>query len=266
MPKEPKEPVKNNGHWRDKFGGRVRFPRPWNGDVKKLLHDCWPTEVFLNEDEKTTDLVLRFPVSSKRLPEQIRNRLFSYETSLTAAFDEMVWIVPKGKRETCWALLARAAHECYWSAWMHLLTTRSADISFPAVNVYTSNSLNELEQGRRRSGRRKELDAERQSHQRRFAALLRWCEELHKLVKQSNEEGDNKEAIEQKVFKRMEGQRHIDDVLNGTGFDWVVNSAKPKLHDAETWTPRRLASQLLALELGREFDTIVRKMGTPPTK
>src|SRR5690349_11906213 len=97
-------------HWREKQGGRVRFTRPWNAEVASFLHDCWPTEVFLHEDENTTDIVLRFPLSSKQLPEGVRNIYFGPDISLKAAFDEVVWMVPQGERESCWAPLARAAY------------------------------------------------------------------------------------------------------------------------------------------------------------
>jgi hypothetical protein len=267
MPNVPEKPLNKTGHWRDKFGGIVRKPRPWNTEVAAFLHDCGPTEVFLREDANTTEIVLRFPRSSEQLSEQIRSKYFGHEMSLSRAFNEVLWARPPVKgQHTCWGLLAKAGYDAYWAAWMHLLDVVYGEHFFAEANEQTKVWLAELKASRRAhsSGRRKELEIERESYRRRFAELVRWCEDLHNFVKQCNEEKLSKEAIEDKVFLKIGGQRHdhniFSDRASEQAFCWTKNRIDPVLHAAQTWTPEELATALLARERECDYDTIARKI------
>ncbi len=266
MANEPKEPPRKNGHWREKFGGPSRFPRPWNAEVAALLHDCWPTEVFLREDANTTEIVLRFPVSSKRLPEEIQNKYFGHELSLSRAFDEVVWAAPEKGQHSFWSRLAKAGYDAYWSAWMHLLKVVYSEHLFPEGNKQEDVWLAELKASRRSrssAGRRSELEVERKSFERRFNELLQWCTDLHELVKQCRQDELSTQDIERKVFQTITGQRHDHNVLSGKAFCWTQNRFDPVLYDPQTWTPKELACALLALERYstiQAYDTVTRRI------
>src|SRR6266852_5847613 len=137
MPNVPDKLANETKYWREKFGGIHRKPRPWNADVAEFLHDCWPTEVFLREGANTTDIVLRFPLSSKQLSEQIQHTYFGHEMSLSMAFDEVVWKAPEKGRHSCWSRLAKAGYDAYWAAWMHLLNVVYSEHLFPEGNEQT---------------------------------------------------------------------------------------------------------------------------------
>ena len=267
MANSTEKPGNECGHWREKFGGIARKPRSWNSEVEAFLHDCGPTEIFLREDANTTEIVLRFPLSSEQLSEQIRSKYFSHEMSLSRAFNEVLWATPPVKgQHTCWGLLAKAGYDAYWAAWMHLLDVVYGEHFFAEANEQTRIWLAELKASRhaRSSGRRKELEIERESYRRRFGELLRWCEELHKSVEQWNKERLSQAAIEEKVFQRIGGQRHdhniFSELASEKAFGWAKSRIDPVLHDAQTWRPEELATALLARERQCDYDTIARKM------
>jgi len=268
MANEPEKPVNPSEHWRDKFGGPSRLPRPWNAEVAAFLHDCWPTEVFLREDATTTEIVLRFPVSSKQLPEEIQTKYFGHELSLSRAFDEVVWAPPEKGQHSFWSRLAKAAYDAYWSAWMHLLKVVYCEQLFPEGNKQEDLWLAELKASRRSrssAGRRSELEVERKSFERRFNELLEWCTELRDLVEQRQQDKLSNEDNEKTVFQKSTGQRHGYNVLSGKAFCWTKNRFDPVLHDPHTWTPKELASALLAVERYGTFgayDTVTRRIRT----
>jgi len=265
MANQPESRAKRPMHWRDKFGGIVRKPRPWNAEVNALLHNCWPTEVFLQENETTTDIVLRFPVSSKQLSQEIQNKYFGHGLSLPGSFNEVVWAAPEKGKHSPWALLAKAGYEAYWAAWTHLLDVVYGEHFLAEANEQTKIWIAELRASRRRMsrGRRKELEVERQSFCRRFGELMQWCRDLHDSVDQWNGEKLSKDEIERRVFQKIGGQRHDHNVLSGKAFFWTNNRTNPVLHDSSTWTPTELATALIALErYGTEqaYDTVARKI------
>jgi len=266
MANEPEKPVNRPEHWRDKFGGASRFPRPWNAEVAAFLHDCWPTEVFLREDATTTEIVLRFPLSSKQLPERIQSIYVGHEMSLSRAFDEVVWAAPEKGQHSCWSRLAKAAYDAYWLAWMRILRVTYCEHLYPEGNKQEDIWLAELKASRRsRScpGQRSELEVERNSFERRFNELLQWCTDLQELVKQCKQDKLSKEDIEKKVFQTITGQRHDHNVLSGKAFCWTKNRFDPVLHDPQTWTPKELAFALLAVERHGTFgayDTVTTRI------
>jgi hypothetical protein len=239
--------------------------------VEAFLHDCGPTEVFFREDATTTEIVLRFPFSSEQLSEQTRSKYSDHKMSLSRAFNEVLWATPPVKgQHTCWALLTKAGYDVYWASWMHLLEVIHGEHSFAVANKQTKIWLAELKSSRAKSsGRRKELEIERESYRRRFGELTRWSEELLNSVKQWNEEKLSKEVIEEKVFQKINGQRHDHNILSGRAFGWTKNRFDPVLHDPQTWTAKELACALLALErygTPQAYDTVTRKIQKSPQK
>ena len=53
--------------WQEKVDPdfHLRLPRSGVGYVETLLDSSWPPEIFLTENEQSTDIVIRFPASSQ---------------------------------------------------------------------------------------------------------------------------------------------------------------------------------------------------------
>ncbi len=256
-------------HWRAEFGGVRRTPRPWNPEVADLLDSSWPVTLFLRENKKTTDIVLRLPLSSQQLSEKVKEAYFRQGISIKNAFQEIVWNAPRIGDTSFWARIAKAGHDAYWAAWMHLLDVVYGEHSWPEVNSQMTKWLGELKAIRKSSssGRRKEVDAERENLSKRFQQLLQWCRSIHKLVQQCNDDKLPMDQIRAKIFKQIYGQRNDHFILSGKAFAWSLNRKEPVLHDARSWTPPQLATALLALERGGlEYATVARKISARPNK
>jgi len=188
--------------------------------------------------------------------------------SLSTAFDEIVWKAPEKGRHSGWALLAKAGYDAYWSAWMHLLEVGYCDHASPAVNQQIKVWLGELKGTRRlrSAGRRKGHEVEHKRVRRRLKELLKWSEGLHTYVRWCNARKLTRQVTEQRVFQRIEKERHDHNILSGKAFSWSKNRIEPVLHNSQSWKPRELAVSLLSLELNCDYDTVIRKIGQYPRK
>ena len=256
-------PVKN---WREEFGGELRTPRLVDAAVIEFFRKSSPTKVIFQEKAKCTEIVLRFPVSSKQLPDRIRKAYFNWGISLREAFQETVWDVPSGSTSSSWAQLANVAHDAYWGAWLHLLKVVYRDHFHPEIDRQIRECLSEFATKQAGSaGRRRELDTERQNLRSRFDVLMYWCEDLHAFISNCNKANLANSEVRSRVFRKINGQRHDASILGGGAFAWSARKA-PILHDASTWKPKQLATALLADERGCEYSTIERKIGATRQK
>ena len=71
-----------------------------------------------NDDQYNAQI----PLSSRQLPKNLRDAYSNSGISLSRAFSEIVWRAPRLRERSYWAILAKAAHDAYLQAWMHLLT------------------------------------------------------------------------------------------------------------------------------------------------
>jgi hypothetical protein len=278
MPIEPLNRQDKPKHWRDEFDGILRIPRPGRPALLRQFKKSRPTSVLLRENATTTEIVLVLPWSSQQLSEKQRRAYFSSGLSIGRSFDEIVWNPsdelphestrrrPRAKRSNSfWAQLARAGYEAYCEAWIHSLRINYLDHFFLSADKLLDPWLRKLKAASLMAdsaGRRAEVDAERKSLLRRFDELSRWCQSLHRFVTQCKLTNLSERDTRRQVFNRISGQRNDQPVLSGKAFTLFPSRTIAVLWDAQTWTPRQLATALLALERSREYETMERKIGS----
>ena len=267
------EPVANNTeiqNWWDEFGVIPRTPRPGRAGLLKYLRRSLPVNASLREHKKSTDLIVRFPSSSRTLPIGHQKAYSAFGMSISDAFEEIVWnSIGTGTKRTrrvrtsFWARLAEAAYEAYWEAWMHRLNVAYRNRYRPEIDSKMGKWLHKLADVRKRRtpGRRREEDAERKSLLKRFKTLSRWSRGVHDCVENGNRRGKTRAEIRETIFRQIHGQRHETLILTGRAFSKIEQSKEAVLHDASTWKPKKLAIALLAFERSNEYTTIERKIG-----
>jgi hypothetical protein len=257
--------------WHAEFGVRYRRPRIGLEQLVAYLKKSWPVNVLLRENQNSTDIILRLPVSSKKLPDNLRAAYFRGGVQIKDAFEETVWNVPDNAKRSPWAQLANAGWHAYSEAWLHLLRivylqhfhalaeeSLGRELDFKEWRARLSKPLDSYK--RSSAGRRKEIEAERRSLVRRFRKLRLWCEQIHKIVETCSEKGMDQRDIRQRIFSEIYGKRGDSLVLRGRAFDQIPIKRRAELHDAKSWKPRQLAIALLAFERSSEYHTIAKKL------
>lgn len=263
-PLKPIDHSRGAQNWHDEFRVWPRTPFPGGPELLTFLSNGWPTEVLLSEGRTTTSIMLRFPLSSRQLPKNLRDAYSNSGISLSRAFSEIVWRAPRLRERSYWAILAKAAHDAYLQAWMHLLTVAYRKHFDPKADEKLGGWLHDLELLKPSAlpGRRREVQAETKDLRRRFRELLPWCEDIYKLVEKYNFKGLSPFETRLTVFKKIYGQRGDDAVLSGSAFERIPYSKNAVLHKSRTWKPNQLAIALLSVERDLQYATVERKVGS----
>jgi hypothetical protein len=170
--------------WQDEFIDIARSPRKGWDSVRDLLSRAVPVEVSLNEQKDHTLMVLRLPVSTKQLPENVRAIYSRLGVRIEDVFAELLWKRPRKGSSTLWAELVGTAFRAYRKTWLHLEEVMYLDHSHPAIDKQIRAELQKLsEQTRRPTGRRQALEAEQVSIESRFKELLHTCNVIHTIVR-----------------------------------------------------------------------------------
>ena len=183
------------------------------------------------------------------------------------AFEEIVWKSPGTGQRSYASQLARTGWSAYREAWTHFLKIIYTDHFHPTADKWLRDLLLTLDHEAdlkklASAGRRKETEAERASLLRRYRALLRWCEDLHKAIDSYSRKGLRQREIRECIFRKIHGDRGDGLVLSGKAFNEIPTKKGIKMHDAKSWEPRDLAIALLAHERSRQYDTIKKKIRT----
>jgi hypothetical protein len=265
------EPIQNptERDWREEFITRLRFPRAGWAAVSALVCNSANVKILVNEQAKCTDVILRFPSSSRQLPEAIRKAYARSGTTIEEAFNEVLWKKPLARRSTLWSEIARSGYKAYREAWLHLLQTLYLGHFHPDADEWLRQQLEDLKKVTRRSlGRRADKKEENDFRQRRFKSLLARTQKLHQLVQRCVDQQLAEPAIRKAVFAELWGSRIDAAVLNrqDSAFGKIIYATATKearLHDPHSWTPRQLAKALFALESGRQYGTIEKEFAEP---
>ena len=257
------EEIRSEIDWREELiSPPLRIPRTGWKAVKELLSRSLRAKVSLRERARHTDIVLRFPSSSRELPENIQKAYSQLGMDLGAVFSEILWKRPRKGSSTLWSELVRAGYKAYRETWIHWQELLYLNHFYPPVDHMFQEQLAKLQKKTRRSvGRRQALEEERQSRRRRFRQLLVDCREIHKIVELCVEKNQDQLAIRKAVFRKIHGRR-IDDLVlrrHKSPFDeipYVKRDRVVSLTDPRSWKPEQLAKALLASERKCEYQTI----------
>lgn len=256
------EKTRSEMDWREELISQPRIPRHGWHAVQELLLRSLRARVSLRERARHTDIVLRFPSSSRELPEQTQMAYSRLGIDLGAVFSEILWKTPRKGSSTFWSELVRAGYKAYREAWIHWQELLYLDHGYPAVDHMFRKELAELQKKTRRPpGRRQALEEERESRHQRFRQLLVECSEIHKIVKHCVEKNQDEAAIRKAVFHKIHGSRIDDFVLrrHESAFGkipYVKADRVVSLTDPRSWKPEQLAKALLASERKCEYQTI----------
>jgi hypothetical protein len=273
------------GEWEEGLGITTRLPRPGLEEIGKLFARSWPPEIFLREHTKTTDIVLRLPVSSCQLPSGHWNAYFGRGATLKSIFEEILWKAPPSKGKKLWYQLAGLGYSLYAKTWLHMVRAQYLD-RYPKLNDSYIADINELEENaERKVGRRPESQAEKRSLATRFQRLLGVCREAHlaaqraaKDVPSRNQEIRSNE-IRKKIWTQIEkdvcASRAEHLIFGGQPFSKIPSKAtkryaKPSLVEPNSWTPEQLTIAILCIERGLSYESVQKKTRllrvTPPPR
>jgi hypothetical protein len=263
--------------WRNDIGMPLRFPRFAYEEVVTLANAAWPPEVFMQEHLKTTDIVVRFPVSSRQLSDVDREILFENNAPLSRVFEDVISKAPVKKGSTVNAKLAAEAYFAYKATWLLLFQSLYVDRLDPRANVKKRGDAPKLDKpkwfetmeqvfkSRRSPGAPTKDDDDRL--RTRLKLLIDYCESLHRQI--IEHQAEQRIAIESRRVNILRNfWRAIlkipggVSILGGEAFLKIAYEKRdnpPKLEDPATWKPRQLAIALLAFEEGHAYHTIERK-------
>lgn len=263
--------------WRNDIGMPLRFQRFDHEKVVALVNGAWPPEVFMRERLKTTDIVIRFPVSSRQLPEVDREIFFENDAPLSRVFEDVISKAIMKKGGTVKAKLSAEAYFAYKSTWLLLFQSLYLDALDPRANVKQKGDAPKLDKPKwfetmeqvfkswRSPGAPTKDDDKRL--RARLKLLIDYCESLHrKIIEHQSEQSIVTESRRVNILRNF--WRTIlkipggVSVLGGEAFLKIAYEKRdnpPKLEDPTTWKPRQLAIALLAFEEGHAYHTIERK-------
>jgi len=256
--------------WREELIKVPRTPRPSWKSVEKLLSSSRGARISLHERNNYTDIVLRFPGSSRQLPSKVQKAYSQLGMGLPAVFEEVIWKRPEKGSSTLWSDLMRVGYKAYRDAWLHSQELVYLSHFHPKADAILREDLNELRNATRLSvGRRQALAQEKQSRYQRFLQLLEVAKEIHEIVENCVKNGLDKSVIRKAVFHKIHGNRIDDFILrhdrgqNKSPFERIPYEKRGRivcLHDPTSWRPNQLAKALLSLEREFEYKTIEREI------
>jgi hypothetical protein len=253
--------------WLNDVGMPLRFPRVGNAEVVEGVKSAWPPTIFMVQDQESTDIVIRFPWSSKVLPPEHREAFFDKHVTLERVFDDLI-SRPREKGESAVERkLASEAYDAYKMTWLHLFKSMHLDERDPRHEPPKWLEEMENEFKTKGQGGRPKKDETRKL-ERRFRLFLDHCGWLNREIDmyqkqtQSAIEG-NRVHVLRKFWREILKVPCGRAILGGEAFLNIPygNQTTPvKLEDPTSWTPRQLAISLLAFEREQDYHTIERKV------
>jgi hypothetical protein len=264
--------------WQEKVDPdfRLRFPRAGVEYVETLLDSSWPPEIFLTENEQTTDIVIRFPATSHKLPDATRNAYFTTDFTLAKAFDEVLrgFTDQDGERTTR-SELARVAFSALRSTWIHVFETLYLHQFHPLTDERLQAAVSRLkDSSNKRKGRPKDSPSDRRNldekYQKMLAIAIFFHETSEKIVGEHAQGGATSvQAITNKIWgstreelsHKFYGARAAQLIFSGAAFnDMVITRRGASLVKPSTWQPEELALTLLNLDEPKRYRMVNGKL------
>ena len=260
--------------WQEKVDSEfhVRLPRTGVEYVETLLDSSLPPEIFLTENEEHTDIVVRFPATSQKLPDKVRNTWFTADFTLAKAFDEVLRRLSRAdeKRATR-AELTRVAYNALHSTWVHVFTTRYLHQFHPTTEECLQASVERLKDSSNiRKGRPKELPSDRRNLKKKYQEMLAIAIFFHdtatKVVGEHPQvDSGSMDEIKKEIWEnartylsnKLYGARAAELVFSGTAFsDLAVTRGGVSLVKPSGWLPEELALTLFNLDEQNRYGMI----------
>jgi hypothetical protein len=254
--------------WRKELGIPARFPYTGNESIQQMLLNLPLPKVFLREERKTTDLVIRFDCSSKQLPSNLKQAYFGEGLTLSKVFDLVLPQRASKQRSRFGSELSRLGYDAYRETWIRLFEILYLNQLHPAANSapWLTEFRNAL---RRKRGRRKQEDAG--PFMKRFNFFLNQCEKLRASVTaiadrlgaantMTNATGRQvKESLWREIVEIPGGV----SILGGEAFleiPYATQGEVRRVENLKSWTARQLAIALLAFESVLTYQTVEKRV------
>lgn len=249
--------------WQEKVQADFHVRRPRSGVeyVQTLLDSSLPPEIFLTENEQHTDIVVRFPSTSQRLPDEVRGVLFTADFTLAKAFDEVLRrFSDTDNKRTTRAELTRIAYSAFRSTWVHVFTTRYLHQLHPTTDEWLKASVERLkDSSNKKKGRPKESPSDRRSLERKYQEMLAIAIFFHDTAMKvvAEHPAGSVDEITKRIWEntrrdlsgKLYGERAAELVFSGAAFnDMAVTRGGVSLVKPSGWLPEELALTLLNLD------------------
>lgn len=264
--------------WQEKVDPdfHLRFPRAGVEYVETLLDSSWPPEIFLTEDEKSTDIVIRFPASSQKLPDATRNAYFTADFTLAIAFDEVLrGFTDQGGERTTRGELARVAYSALRSTWIHVFETLYLHQFHPMTDERLQVAISRLkDSSNKKKGRPKDSSSDRRNLYQKYQKMLAIAIFFHETAKKiaaehaqggaaSEQEVTNKiwGSTREELSRKFYGARAAQLIFSGAAFnDMAITRRGASLVKPSTWQPEELALTLLNLDEPKRYRMVNGKL------
>jgi hypothetical protein len=259
--------------WQEKLDPdfHLRHPRTGVDYVETLLDSSLPPEIFLAENEEHTDIVIRFPATSQKLPDEVRTAYFTAGFTLAKTFEEVLRRTDKDDKRMTRGELTRVAYGALRSTWLHVLTTRYLDQFYPKTDDRLHEAIERLkDSSNKRKGRPKKSSSDRRNLEQKYAEMLMIATLFHNVATtiagehpQGNatsiEEMKRKiwESVRKELADKLYGPRAAELVFSGAAFnDMAVTRGGVSLVKPSGWRPDELALTLLNLDEPKRYRMI----------
>jgi hypothetical protein len=252
--------------WRKDLNIPIRFPRNDYKVIQKILVDLRLPKVFLRENSKTTDIVVRLDCSSKQLSAVLKTMYFGEGVTLPMVFDQVLSRSASKGRSRFGSELSTLGYNAYRQTWIRLFEILYLNQFHPTVD--SDSWLTGFKSAlKRKSGRRRQQDA--RSFMKRFAFFLKHCEKLRDsiaaVVHRSRADNPMSNTIGMQIktslWKEIVTIPGGVSILGGEAFQEIPYATKRVvIENLETWTPQQLAIALLAIESDMSYQTVERRV------
>jgi hypothetical protein len=267
--------------WQEKVNSEFHIRRPRTGVeyVETLLDSSLPPTIFLVEDHKHhkhTDIVIRFPATSHKLPDRVRTAYFTADFTLEKAFEDVLRRFSKTDDERVTrAELARVAYTAFRSTWIYVLTTRYLHQFHPQTDEWLQTGVERLkDSSNKRKGRSKESPSDRRNLEQKYQEMLAIAIFFHdtamKVVAEhpqvdavSTNEITKKiwEATTKYLSSKLYGARAAELVFSGRAFNIMADTiGGAALVRPAGWQPEDLALILLNLDEPKPYCIVKHKL------
>jgi hypothetical protein len=278
MPMEGKPTDLSPKRWQEKVDSEfhLRHPRTGVEYVETLLDSSLPPEIFLTENDEHTDIVIRFPATSKKLPDKVRTAYFTADFTLPKAFDQVLRRVSATDEDRVTrAELARVAYNALRSTWVHVFTTRYLHQFHQKTDERLQVAVKRLkESSNNRKGRPQESLSDRrnleQKYQEMLAIAILFHETATKVVAEHPQiDAGSIDEITRRTWKntsndlsnKLYGARAAELVFSGAAFnDLAVTRGGVSLAKPAGWQPEELALTLVNLDEQNRYRIIKGKL------
>jgi len=193
---------------------------------------------------------------------------FGNGVKLPIVFEQVLTRTASKGRSSFGSELATVAYNAYWQTWARLFEILYQDRFHPAVNppLWLTEFKNNL---KRKQGRRKHVDAG--TSRKRFRFFLSHCKELRRsievlmLQKRSHNltPGAIRMHIGESLWRQILEIPWGHSILGGEAFAEIPSTSRkkcPMISNLDSWTPRQLATALLAFESDLQYHTVEKKV------